>query len=76
MGSCWSANLHLTDMADDAKRVETKPCRTGPTIFYVMLGLILALLLTFLLLRPRGSQTSPPDQKKSFLIPAESETWS
>ena len=36
-------------------------------MFYVMLGVIVALLLMFLVLRPKGTQSGGSDQKKSSL---------
>lgn len=54
-------------MAEQSKNAESKPGGTGPTLFYVMLGVIVALLLLFLVLRPRGTDAGTPDQKKSLL---------
>ena len=55
-------------MADQSKNAESKPGGTGPTLFYVMLGVIVALLLLFLVLRPRGTEASSPEQKKSLVV--------
>ena len=54
-------------MADEAKSSNVKSGGAGPTLFYVMLGVILALLLLFLILRPKGTQAGASDQKKSSL---------
>ena len=57
-------------MADDTKSSDSKSGSAGPTLFYVMLAIILALLLLFLVLRPKGSQAGGSDQKKSSV-----ESW-
>ncbi len=56
-------------MAEQSKNAESKPGGTGPTLFYVMLGLIVALLLLFLLLRPRGTEAGPPQQQQKSSLP-------
>ena len=54
-------------MADSAKSSESKSGGAGPTLFYVMLGIIIAILLLFLIVRPKGTQSGGSDQKKSSL---------
>ncbi len=54
-------------MADEEKSSELKSGGVGPTLFYIMLGVILALLLLFLIVRPKGTQSGGSDQKKSSL---------
>ncbi len=54
-------------MSDPARSSESKSGGAGPTLFYVMLGVIIAILLLFLILRPKGSQAGGSDQKKSSL---------
>ena len=54
-------------MADPAKSSESKSGGAGPTLFYIVLGVIVASLLLFLLLRPKGSEAGGSDQKKTSI---------
>ena len=63
----FSSARILRCMADEAKSSESKSGGVGPTLFYVMLGIIVALLLLFLVVRPKGTQSGGSDQKKSSL---------
>ncbi len=54
-------------MSDDPshEEIQKKPGRDqgNPTLFFVMLGLIVFLLLVFLFVRPRGTDASPSQQQ-------------
>ncbi len=54
-------------MADESKNAGSKRGGIGPILFYVMLGIIVALLLLFLILRPRGTDAGAPSQQKSLI---------
>ena len=47
------------DMSDEGTDSKRGKSQGNPTLFFVMLGVIVLLLLVFLFLRPRGSEAGP-----------------